>query len=128
MTRSRTHSTLCPGTQSSDNFCLDRQKYSPYVRGCVDAAIIGESVATLVAGFVVLFCYLRFIENKEYGTVRTLLILVPICTITYFIAFSAYVIMLTDPTLAFDNGRAVLENLSIVGGVFFLAERLSGRS
>ena len=91
----------------------------------MDAAIIGELVATLVAGFAVLFGYQRFIENKEYGTVRTLLILTPISTITYVIAFSAYVIILTDPTLAYNNVRALLENISIVGGVYFLYERFS---
>ncbi len=94
----------------------------------MDAAIIGELVATLVAGFAVLFGYQRFIENKEYGTVRTLLILTPISTITYVIAFNAYVIILTDPTLAYNNGRALLENLSILGGVFFLYERFTPRS
>jgi hypothetical protein len=94
----------------------------------VDAAIIGEFVATLVAGFVMLFCYLRFIENKGYGAFRETLILVPISTIAYIIAWNAYVIMLTDSTLVLEKSRAVIEILSTVGGAFFILERLAGRS
>ena len=114
-TQARTHSTLCPGTQSSDNFCLGRQKYSSYVRGCVDAAIIGEFVATLVTAFAVLFCW-SYLQKKGHGKVRVFLSLIVFSIITYTIALAAYVVLLTDSALVLDTSKTVIGGFSSLGG------------
>ena len=118
--------TLCPGTQSSDNFCLGRQKYSSYVRGCVDAAIIGEFVAMFVTAFAVLFSY-SYLQKKGHGIVRVFLSLIVFSLIIFYLTYAAYVVLLTDSALIFNTSQMVFGYISslvgTLGGILWMANK-----
>ena len=90
----------------------------------MDAAIIGEFVATLVTAFAVLFCW-SYLQKKGHGKVRVFLSLIVFSIITYTIALAAYVVLLTDSALIFDKSRVAIEILSAMGGAFFFIQFLS---
>ena len=89
----------------------------------MDAAIIGEYVATLVTGFVLLF-YWPYLQKKGHGKVRVFLSLIVLTLITWTIALAAYVVLLTDSALVLETSKMVIGGFSSLGGAVFFGEAI----